>query len=179
MLIFTTKRLQIRQLKSNDKDFFIELLSDPEIREQVPQAEWPLEKTLAMFDDCLAYSDNPLNKKTSIWGVFEDEKDELIGICGLITNEENQRGIAYRFRKKYWRKGFGTEVTKGLLEYCFNELDLDIITADVNVQNLGSLKILEKFFVPSKEYYNEKDGCADRRYTLSRKEYLQNHRVTN
>ena len=98
--------------------------------------------------------------------MFEKGKEELIGLCAFLTNDESQRELGYRFRKKYWGKGYATEVTKNMIDYCFNVLDLELITADVNIENIASVKVLEKFFRPVKEFYNERDQCTDRRYLL-------------
>lgn len=166
MTIFNTERLQVKELEEKDKEFFIELLSAPEIIEPIPQVKWPMEEILAKFKDFSTYAENPLSKEKVIWGVYEKGKSELIGFCGLLTNDENQREIGYRFRQKYWGQRYGTEVTGNMIDYCFNQLGLDQISADVNIENIGSVKILEKFFTLVREFYNETDDCMDRRYLL-------------
>jgi len=47
-------------------------------------------------------------------------------------------------------------------------LQLEKITADVNIENIASAKILNKFFKPVREFFNENDNCTDRRYELYR-----------
>ena len=107
-----------------------------------------------------------LNNKTSIWAICEKGRDEMIGLCALLTNNEGDRELGYRFRVEYWGKGYGTEVTKGLIDFCFQNLKLDKITADVNIENIASAKILNKFLTPVREFFNERDNCIDRRYEL-------------
>jgi len=80
--------------------------------------------------------------------------------------DEGDRELGYRFRVEYWGKGYGTEVTKGLIDFCFQDLKIEKITADVNVENIASTKILNKFLKPVREFFNEKDNCTDRRYEL-------------
>jgi len=46
--------------------------------------------------------------------------------------------------KKYWGKGYGTEAKKLLLEYIFNELNLNKVCSDVIAFNKRSRKYLEK-----------------------------------
>ena len=98
-------------------------------------------------------------------------KNELIGLCGLLTNDEGERELGYRFRRPFWGKGYGTEVTEAMLNYCFNELEIELMTADVNIDNLASVKILDKFLKPIREFYNEEDDCTDRRYSISKQEW--------
>ena len=160
-------------MKEEDLHFFIELLSAPEIIKPIPQPKLPEEKVILKFKASIDYSADPRTKDKVIWGVYESDKKELIGLCALLTNDENQREIGYRFRQKYWGIGYGTELTKNMLEYCFNELGLEMVTADVNIDNISSVKILEKFFEPTQEFYNEQDGCTDRRYALEKETWLK------
>lgn len=169
--VFNTKRLEVRELQSSDKDFFIELLSAPEIIKPIPQPQWSVEDVLKRFESSTNYSPSPELSDQVIWGVYEIGKIELIGLCALLTNDLNQREIGYRFRSTYWGQGYGTEITKGMINFCFSKLGIPMLTADVNIENLPSVKILEKFFRASLEFYNEKDGCTDRRYELRKSDW--------
>ena len=97
----------------------------------------------------------------------------FIGLCAFLKNNENENEIGYRLREKYWRKGFGTEVTIGLLNYGFDHLKMEKITADVDTRNVNSIKILEKFMDAKKEFFNEEDDCTDRRYEVNKDSWLQ------
>jgi RimJ/RimL family protein N-acetyltransferase len=168
---FKTNRLDVREMNKDDFNFFIELLSAPEIIAPIPQIKWSDEKIKTKFIDFTNYASDPLEKKEVIWGVYEKGKNELIGLCAFLTNDENHREVGYRFRQKYWRIGYGTELTKHMIDYCFYDLGLNTLTADVNTENIGSVKILEKFFTPEKEFYNENDKCTDRRYILKKENW--------
>jgi len=48
----------------------------------------------------------------------------------------------------------------------------ELITADTYISNNKSIKIIEKFMVFDKEFYNQTDKCVDRRYKLTKKEWL-------
>lgn len=85
-----------------------------------------------------------------------------------MKNDEGDEEIAYRFLEKYWGIGYGTEIAKGLIDHAFQTTAITRITADVNITNLKSAKILNKFFTPVREFYNPKDKCTDRRYHLER-----------
>ncbi|UTW67082.1 GNAT family N-acetyltransferase [bacterium SCSIO 12643] len=170
-IIFNTDRLEVRELQPSDKDFFIELLSAPEIINPIPQPQWSTEDILKKFESSINYSPSPELCNQVIWGIYETDKTELIGLCALLTNDLNQRGIGYRFRSTYWGQGYGTEITKGMISFCFSNLGIPMLTADVNIENLPSVKILEKFFHPAQEFYNDKDHCTDRRYELRKSDW--------
>lgn len=171
MPVFQTERLLVKQMEPKDAPWFTELLSDPAIIDPIPQPEWSGQEIAHKFESFINYSEDPLSEEKVIWGVFEKDATELIGLCALLTNEDRDREIGYRFRKKYWGKGYATELTRHLIDFCFGELHLDRITADVNITNTRSVKVLEKFMTPLEEFYNDRDRCTDLRYVLHRENW--------
>ncbi|MGK0388683.1 MAG: ribosomal-protein-alanine N-acetyltransferase [Maribacter sp.] len=171
MIIFQTKSLVVKKLEEKDEDFFIELLSKPEIIDLIPQPIYPLKDVLDNFNYHKNLEGEILDHKKIVWGIFEKGNSDMIGLCLFLTNDENDRELGYRFRVEYWRKGYGTEITKGIIDFSFNELKLDKITADVNVANTASVKILEKFLHLKNEFYNERDKCLDRRYEIKKEDW--------
>ncbi len=171
MIIFKTARLTVRTLEKGDKEFFTELLSNPEIIAPIPHKVYPKEEIDNRFQEFLSATSEILDQKRNVWGITEIGKNELIGLALFLTNNENDRELGYRFRKKYWVKGYGTEIAKGIIDFAFNKLKLKKITADVWVENKSSTKILEKFLVHVKEFYNKRDACIDRRYEITFKEW--------
>lgn len=166
MIIFQTARLDIRTFKLADKSYFTELVTKSEIIEPVPQKPMPEKLIEEKFIKAIKPEGTILENETSIWAICEKGREEVIGLCALLTNDEKDRELAYRFRVEYWGKGYGTEVTKGLIDFCFQDLKIEKITADVNVKNIASAKILNKFLNPVREFFNENDNCTDRRYEL-------------
>ncbi len=169
MKIFETARLTINILREKDKDIFVELLSDPRIIDPGPHQTINMEEVIEKFQLNLKSCAVPIKNQDNIWGVFEKGNSEMIGINALLTNDEGDWELGYRFRVKYWRQGFGTELANGTVNYCFEKLNFEKITADVDIENVASVKILEKIMFPTKEFYNEEDRCFDRRYEIKRK----------
>ncbi len=166
MIIFQTARLDIRTFQLADKAYFVELVTKAEIIAPVPQSPMPVELIEEKFARAINPKGSILENEKSIWAVCEKGRKEVIGLCALLTNDENDRELGYRFRVEYWGNGYGTEVTKGLIDFCFQDLKLEKITADVNIENIASAKILNKFLKPVREFFNEEDNCTDRRYEL-------------
>lgn len=112
------------------------------------------------------------NKSKEMFVVLQkNRKNELIGLGALWTNIENDRELGYWFRKKYWRKGYGTEIAKGIIDFGFNKLKLSKIIANVWIENKSSKKVLEKYLLLMKEFYNEREDCIDRRYVISKEDW--------
>lgn len=171
MKLFETERLIVKNLELEDRDFFEELLSDPKIIEPIPQPKFTENQILEKFSESLNVK-SVLEKERCACGIFEKENPEMIGLCLFLTNDENEKELGYRFRVKYWGKGYGTETTKGMIDYYFKELNIDKVTADVNIDNIGSVKILNKLMKPVREFFNERDNCTDRRYEINKNKWL-------
>ena len=73
------------------------------------------------------------------------ETNEVIGWCGLKFHPEfNEVDLGYRFHKRYWNKGFGTEAALACLEYGHKKLGINEVVAYAVKENVGSCRVLEK-----------------------------------
>lgn len=170
MTIFQTRRLLIRTLKKDDSDDYFDMMGNPNVMNPIPRDAMAREKSNDHLNNFLNTEHTPSDRK--VWAIELKSENKFIGLCAFLKNNENEDEIGYRLREKYWRKGFGTEVTVGLLKYGFDQMKMDKITADVDTRNLNSVKILEKFMIAKKEFFNESDNCTDRRYEIIKNNWL-------
>ncbi|MGZ7136078.1 MAG: GNAT family N-acetyltransferase [Methanobacterium sp.] len=73
--------------------------------------------------------------------------NKVIGSIGLNIGSDIERisaEVGYWLGEDYWGKGIVSSALKGILEYGFNELDLERIYAVPLEQNIASRKVLEK-----------------------------------
>lgn len=78
---------------------------------------------------------------------IESKKEvKFIGLFGLTVNAKKTKRaeIWYKIHKDYWGNGFGTEAVKLVLDFCFEDLGLHRIEAGCAVDNIASIKLLEK-----------------------------------
>jgi ribosomal-protein-alanine N-acetyltransferase len=176
MKIFETERLIIRRLESIDKKYFAELFTDQKILELIPQKAFTENQITDSFNKSLNFELSHLKNQKCACGIYEKRNTEMIGLALFLINEHNEKELGYRFRAGFWGKGYGTETTEGMLDYYFRQMNVNKVTADVNIANVGSVKILDKFMKPVREFFNEKDNCTDRRYELEKNNWLQ-HRL--
>src|SRR5574337_511888 len=93
----------------------------------------------------------------------DEEFNYYIGTCSLHEIDWINRKceIGYMIGNKYyWRAGLSTEVVKILVDYAFNRLNLNKITAGVVEENIASSRILEKngfkkYAIEEQDYYLE------------------------
>lgn len=169
--VFETENLIIKEIERKDKINFSRLLSDVAIVSPIPQPPFSEVEIKEKFSKVINSSVNIIGDRITILGVYVKNEVNLIGLCAFLTNNEGDKELGYRFLEEYWGKGYATELTKGAIGYCFSNLSLEKITADVAVKNSASVKVLEKFFVLVKEFYNKRDNCIDRRYEVYRENW--------
>ncbi len=164
-MLFQTSRLIVRPLTETDHPAFHEMQSNPKVMRHVsgqPQNEAESWLDLLHLIQCYTQEGNLL----WVWAIERKMDAAFVGTCAIADEDHN---IGYRFLEKYWGNGYGQEVTDALIEFALNDFGLSCITAYVDVENLPSVKILERSkmqFV--KEFYNEKEGCVDRFYRLDK-----------
>jgi ribosomal-protein-alanine N-acetyltransferase len=168
-MIFETSRLYVRKLEVNDDAAFFELMGNPNVMNPIPQKIFDKKESVSKLAELILLEKS---SSTRIWCLCKKGSNDLIGICGFLKNDEKEDEIAYRIIEKYWGNGYGTEIAKGLIDYCFVNMKTDLITAYVCVDNIKSVKILNKYFTLRKEFFNAKDNCIDRRYVLERENWL-------
>ncbi|MEW7278459.1 GNAT family N-acetyltransferase [Aquimarina sp. 2201CG1-2-11] len=169
-MIFETERLVIRKLHTSDIKEFYDMQNNPKVMQYIKdtmnrhQSELELKRFIDYYtNDTLYYN---------IWAVEEKKEQILIGICGVYKNIRSEYEIAYRLRESYWQKGFGKEIAKSLINYCFLETNIDELTAYVRTQNKGSISILEKEMQFVSEFYCEKASTYERVYKLKKKNWV-------
>ena len=79
-----------------------------------------------------------------------------IGFFGLEINENDNTGVInYIFDYNYSKNGYCTEICKKIVDIGFNILNLDKINADTNINNISSIKVLEKVGFKKTKQINE------------------------
>jgi ribosomal-protein-alanine N-acetyltransferase len=168
---FKTKRLVIRKLKKSDIDGFYDMQSNPNVMKHIKKNMNRNESELELQRFINYYTDRDVF--FNIWAVEKTDTNDFIGICGVYENAKSEFEIAYRLREKYWKKGFGIEIAKGLINHCFEKERLSEIYAYVRVENSGSINILEKEMKFVTEFYCENAKSYERIYHLKKENWLQ------
>lgn len=164
-MIFETERLFVRKLQESDADLFFDLMSNPNVMSMIPQTILDKKESDSQLKELIELEQS---SDTKIWGLCQKSNSEFIGFSGFLKNTDLEDEIAYRLREKHWNNGYGTEIAKGLIDFGFKNMNTKLITADVFIENVKSIKILEKNFSFQKEFFNTEDNCIDRRYIIRR-----------
>ena len=101
------------------------------------------------------------------------ENGKVIGSLGIEEYDENKfsgdfeqkkgRELGYVLSKSYWGKGLMPEAVKRVINYCFDVLSLEFLTAGHFMWNEQSKRVIEKcrFKFYSKEEYVTRMGVVE------------------
>ncbi len=79
------------------------------------------------------------------WGISLKSKDNIIGTIGFNNFAKRHRAnIGYDLQSNFWNKGISTEALKAVIEFGFNQLEINRIEAEVMQGNIISEKLLTK-----------------------------------
>ena len=84
----------------------------------------------------------------------------LIGMCGFLRQDE-EIDFEYRYSAETWGKGIGYDAANKVLNYGLEHLNLKKIYAGVAIENIPSIKILEKLgFKFEKNFFVDQTKAA-------------------
>ncbi|MFA8342824.1 MAG: GNAT family N-acetyltransferase [Rhodothermaceae bacterium] len=139
-----TSRLKLRALKQSDKNEVFEIRSDKNIAKYLDR---PLYKTIQEAEEFIEKISSANSSDWYYWTITLSDSDELIGtIC--LWNFPDDKKIAdtgYEMRTKFQGNGYAKEALQKIIEFGFENLALEKITAEVAPENKASIKMLEKF----------------------------------
>lgn len=137
-----TQRLRLRKLTLEDVGDIYAYSKEKNVG---PNAGWKPHKTI---EETLEIAKKIFMDKQTVWGITLKQKDVVIGTIGLIEDgkRENEKAkmVGYALSEAYWGKGIMTEALKEVIDYGFEQLPIDVITAYCYSSNVRSRKVLEK-----------------------------------
>lgn len=172
-----TKRLLIRPISLSDLEKIHELHSLPEtdkfntlgIPENISQTESIVKDWIEKNEQ-----DKDLTFKVELI-----ESKEFIGLISLIFGKPKFKTaeVWYKFHSDFWNNGYATESLHKISDFGFNELKLHRIEAGCAVDNVGSIRVLEKVGMTregrKRKVLPLKDGWSDNfEYAILSTDYL-------
>ena len=150
------ERVQLRWLTTNDVNSLFSIFSDPKVMcywSSLPLAD------VAAAEKLLADIHSYFEKRNLFqWGVARQTDNQIIGTCTLFHLDlDNRRAeIGYALGSEHWGKGYMGDALTLLLDFCFDDLNLHRLEADVDPQNAASIKLLERLGFQREGYLRER-----------------------
>ncbi len=139
-----TERFNLRAVTVEDaKDMFV-YASDAET---VQYTTFLPHKDLDETIDTIKrfFINKPQEGKPESFAIVDKKTDRMIGTCDFWPLEgEGVWEFGYIINKEYWGQGVMTEVAKAVLDYAFENFDVEIMKLKHVVDNVGSGKVALK-----------------------------------
>ncbi|MFT7331292.1 MAG: ribosomal-protein-alanine N-acetyltransferase [Roseivirga sp.] len=140
-LIFETKRLLVRKLKLQDLVPFHEMHGNISVMRYVKATVMTYEEDKKDLQDLIIKYD-VANNDFWIYAIERKEDSEFIGTIAFVKDAANVDEIGYRFLEKYWGKGYGNEILKGMISYA-KKTGFKSLVACVSPDNIASEKMIK------------------------------------
>lgn len=135
----------LRKLEIEDANEMFECwCNDPIVTRYLP---WDVHGSVDVTKELLNIWINEYEKNDTYRWIVEDKQNHnLIGTIDVVNIDNNNKvmEIGYCYRRNYWGKGVASTVLKIVIEYLFNNTDVDIITAKHLEPNLNSGKVMQR-----------------------------------
>ncbi len=124
-------------------DLYVKWMNDPKVRKF---ARW---ETPRRVEDVKRWFE-PQHGRVSwfigfeIWYKKDKKPIGQVGLAWIDWVNGWANAFAYIGEPEYWGQGITTEATKLLIEYSFNELNLNKLHGGIIVDNIGSWSVAEK-----------------------------------
>ncbi|MFA6060878.1 MAG: GNAT family protein [Taibaiella sp.] len=141
-----TQRLLLRELASRDLNEIHKMNSFPEVDQYntlgLPESITATEKLLRNW----LLEQEAFPRLHYVFCIMDIVSNTFTGMIGLRLGKPKYRNaeVWYKLFPDHWGKGYATEALKELLRFGFQDINLHRIEAGCAVENIGSIKVLEK-----------------------------------
>ncbi len=153
-----TKRLILRQIVASDAE---DIFANSRGPNTSLNAGW---KPHATIRETRGIMNEVFLGRESVFGIVLKETNRLIGNIGLIEDHmrenDSVRMLGYSLGEDFWGQGFMTEAAKVVIDFGFETMHLDLISATCYPFNARSRRVLEKLGF----HYEVTLALAEKRY---------------
>lgn len=139
--LIKTRHLGLRFIREEDVVFLKEIDKDPAVKQFFPEGTLSTREIKEFIAESieLLKSDN-----LPCFVIFKLKTGEFVGEAYFGQLETGETKIGYLLHKKYWHRGYATEVVKGLINWANKHLDIDYLFAFGDKNNTATFRVLEK-----------------------------------
>ncbi len=144
MTLITTDRLVLREFDLEDASFILELVNDQGWLENIG------DKNVHSIEDAEQYLlSGPIRSyQENGYGLYMVElklTNIAVGMCGLVKRDcFKSPDVGFAFVPEYRGLGFASEAGRSVLKYAKSQLSLNRVIGVTSMNNVGSMKALEK-----------------------------------
>jgi len=155
-----TERLRIRRSVRADAETISAYRSDPNVHIHQGWSDTGVEKVRADIEE-MATVDPGTPGEWTQFSLEQVETGHLVGDVGLSPAEDEPGVIkvGYTIDPAWQRRGYATEAVAALVDYAFSVLEVDVVRAYADADNIASRRVMEKVGMQLIETFEgEEDG---------------------
>jgi [ribosomal protein S5]-alanine N-acetyltransferase len=142
--ILKTDRLILRQPEIHDDNEIFALRSNDKVNKYLDRKPSQLIEEARIFIRTI--NENIQKKESIYWAITLIEENQLIGTICLFdfSNNPPKAEIGFELLPELQGQGIMQEAINKVIEFCFQELRLDLIEAHTHFENKNSIRLLKK-----------------------------------
>ncbi len=138
-----TKRLSLRPFDINDASTVQKFAGNINVAKTTTSIPHPYEDGMA--EAWIETHEKRWSEEDLVnFAIVHKHTNQLMGVVGLVGRSKNAGGIGYWVGEPFWGKGYCTEATKALIDFCFKSLNIKRLEAEYLVTNPASGRVMEK-----------------------------------
>ncbi len=170
--ILTTERLILRCLEVSDDQQLFKLRSNKRVNKYVVRT---IQKNIKEIRAFISKINNGINNNEWIyWVITLKESPKLIGTICLwnFSEEKSVAELGYELDPAFQRKGIMSEALKKIIEFGFQEIELDAIEAYTHKNNNNSTKLLQKYNFKQDAERIDEENSDNIIFTLTKQNWI-------
>lgn len=142
--VIETQRLRIRPALMSDAERYYSYAKKPEVAQST---SWRPSRSLEHARELIkswreAYKERGMAPMT----VVEKASGIMIGTASFVDYNPTYKTVTvgYSLDSDYWNRGYGTEISKALIEYAIGVFGVNRVQAYIRIDNAASIRVCEK-----------------------------------
>jgi len=171
--VLATERLTLRCLELTDDQQLFKLRSSKIVNKYIVR---PIQKDIKEIRAFISEINTGINNNEMIdWVITLKENPKLIGsICFWnFSNNKTVAEIGYELDPAFQGKGIMSEALKKIIDFGFQEIELDAIEAYTHKKNNNSTKLLQKFNFNQDAERIDKENSDNIIFTLTKQNWIE------
>jgi len=149
----STNRLILRKFRTGDAKEIMKLLKNKEVAATTLMLPYPCDMEISnkLVE---SYLDEQKHHKTIHWAIISREDKTFMGGIRLVPNIRfNSAEIGFWLGKEFWGNGYTFEAAEEVIRFGFIDLNLNRLEAHSMMENMSSIKLLEKLGFNQEGYH--------------------------
>lgn len=151
-----TERLIMRPFNKDDLDIIVGLYSNEEIMRYMPNDVMDADKAQMHLDKVAGDWEEKPQVNFEMAVILKDNQEKIGRSRIHLDYGTDTAMVGWLLLKKEWGKGYASEMTRALIDYSFDVLNVHRVCALCHPENIASWKVLEKCGMRREAHYMQK-----------------------